>query len=573
MKSAARITSLSLILALSQVSGCHWWDLSSDSESKSKQVEEEVTELTYYIDSVAGDDNNSGLSEEAPWKTLGRFQDITSTKRINLNLKGGSRWHETLTIEKQSDVIIGPYDYTYETLPIIDGSELINHWTPTGTGLYYSDISLDEDEALGNIRENEKMMSFLAWNTDAETTFASAAAGTYAYDYALSRMYIKPETAPAENNYYVSKKLFGISVKDSEQIIIGALEIQGASLHGIQFNNCLSCGAVEVWVHDIGGAVVQGSPELIYAGNGIELANNSLDSAVYYSNISRVFDSCLTAQTFTSNAVIRDMTFMENSVSECGFAGIELSVLSNGTNVGSKLDNLILLNNNAKNIGNSWSGRRYDNEGHGLRIKADKHAGIISTVAVYDLKISHTEGSGVFVAGESSNVSLSEIRTDHNNEHGIAVVDPDATTLSVDIIYSKIYDNAGSGISINTPYATKVKVKSTSFYQNGSLQLSVINAPHILDIQNNIFESLGTGTDLYIQAPAIIESINENCYQTHTNMIGYGEIAYSDLASFTNASGHEADGIAADEAFLVDPESGDFTVKEGSTCTEAGYYN
>lgn len=52
----------------------------------------------YYIDSGSGDDNNSGTSENSPWKTLDKVSSITFQPGDNIYFKRGSSYEGSVTI-------------------------------------------------------------------------------------------------------------------------------------------------------------------------------------------------------------------------------------------------------------------------------------------------------------------------------------------------------------------------------------------------------------------------------------------------------------------------------------------
>jgi hypothetical protein len=51
---------------------------------------------TYYIDSLHGEDANSGTSKAAPWKTLQKVNETNFQPGTRILLKSGSEWHGQL---------------------------------------------------------------------------------------------------------------------------------------------------------------------------------------------------------------------------------------------------------------------------------------------------------------------------------------------------------------------------------------------------------------------------------------------------------------------------------------------
>ncbi|HEY1303137.1 MAG TPA: choice-of-anchor Q domain-containing protein [Vicinamibacterales bacterium] len=60
----------------------------------------EAHAASYYVDNTAGSDGNSGTSESAPWKSLGKVNGFTLQPGDVINFRRGSVWTGTLTISR-----------------------------------------------------------------------------------------------------------------------------------------------------------------------------------------------------------------------------------------------------------------------------------------------------------------------------------------------------------------------------------------------------------------------------------------------------------------------------------------
>jgi parallel beta-helix repeat protein len=80
--------------------------------------------MVYYVDSINGNDMNSGLSAENAWKTLEKVSSMMYSEGDRVLLKRGSVWYERLSFKGNGSsgnpVIIS--DYGEGELPVIDGS-------------------------------------------------------------------------------------------------------------------------------------------------------------------------------------------------------------------------------------------------------------------------------------------------------------------------------------------------------------------------------------------------------------------------------------------------------------------
>ena len=78
----------------------------------------------YYVDSSVGSDNNSGISETSPWKSISKINNTTFSPGSTIYFKRGSTWDQTLTV-KNNGVQKSPITYqAYGTgsAPVIDNT-------------------------------------------------------------------------------------------------------------------------------------------------------------------------------------------------------------------------------------------------------------------------------------------------------------------------------------------------------------------------------------------------------------------------------------------------------------------
>lgn len=86
------------------------------------------TGTTYYVDSIEGDDTNSGVSEELPWKTLEKVNATTFLPGDSILLKAGSSWTGQLwpkgSGESGSPIRIDSYGDGVD--PLINGAGVLD---------------------------------------------------------------------------------------------------------------------------------------------------------------------------------------------------------------------------------------------------------------------------------------------------------------------------------------------------------------------------------------------------------------------------------------------------------------
>lgn len=523
--------------------------------------------VKYYVDATSGLDSNNGLTEASAWKTLNKVSNTTFSSKSEILLKKGETWNESLTLPNNNLTVDA---YGNGALPILNGAESFTVLNNPASGIYYSDITLGSDEALGNVSESSVMMKFLSWDTNYATTFSGQPTGTYTYDYSLDRIYIKPNAL--SNPYRISTKITGITAKNLTDIVVRNISIQSYSLHGVQFENCTRCKVENSTVKNIGGAVIVSGTPNIYAGNGVEFANSSKTGEVKNVTVSDVFDSCLTVQTFDNNKAASGFTMSNSTLSKCGFAGVEISVLSNSGKTGSTLDNVTLSGLTIKTSGKGWSGQRYGTEGNGIRVKADNGAGTISGVTISSSEITTSINNGVSLAGQSNVVTLRKLNIHDNDKIGILLQDASATNLKLDLATSLIYKNGSYGVHYNSSTAAGLSIIHNTFVNNTTINLAVSDQANIVKIQNNLFFSSAAMTHLYTKSVLAGDvTLNNNCYNDVTNMFNYNNGSlYGTVAAFTSGEGFESSGTGSSPVDLTNVASNAFTLKSTSSCKSLG---
>lgn len=534
-------------------------------------AEDLVQKAGYYVDATNGNDSNSGNSVTSPWKSLAKVAASTFISGTTIFLKRDEIWREQLDLPS-SHVTLDAYG-SGTKLPLIDGSIEVSGWVDEGGGLYSKQVNLEANEALGNISENGVMLSFLPWKSTPAATFSSVGSGTFSFDYSQKRLFIKVSANPSGKTYLVSRKLYGVSAIDKSDILIQNVTIARFSLNGINFQNCQNCSVKNVTISNGGGVYLannpSGTPSYIYGGNGIEYDTNSSGGVVDGATISGIFDSGISPQTYGNSQTSSGITFQNSTIDTCGFAGVEISILSNGGTIGSQIKDIKMSGLTITNSGKGWSGRRYGTEGNGIRIQADAGAGTISGIVLQTSTITGSAGDGVKVVGEVGVVTLGRLKV-NNNSIGIEALDPTGHSLRLDLSSSIIYNNTGGGIVFNAPNAGGFTIQQNTFANNPPINFSIYSQAGRAKIQNNIFYSTVALTHVYSAAPLKGEvAVNNNCYNEMMNMFGYGSTAYSTVSAFKTATGFESHGLGGNVNF-VNPGGEDFHLQSNSQCRSLG---
>lgn len=283
-----------------------------------------------YIDPSQG--TNGTGTESSPYNT---FAGLTFEAGTSYLIKRGTVLYEQITVDDSgtasAPIIIGAYG-TGEP-PVIDGSELTgdSSWqeTSVGSGIYYQDFTIDLLNATGpigpgNVSSSNSVIAMLKFKDG-----GTPSTGEYTIS---SSGRVQIYDAPVAS-LRVSRRYFGIKGSNVSYVTIKDLHIRQASLHGIHFEDSSNITVQNCKIEMCGGAYIG----TLQAGNGVEFGNSSSICSVTGCTISEIFDSGVTCQTYDNNQAASDFIFSDNTISKCGFAGVEVAVLRNIDKSGSSI--------------------------------------------------------------------------------------------------------------------------------------------------------------------------------------------------------------------------------------------
>ena len=364
--------------------------------------------------------------------------------------------------------------------------------------------------------------------------------------------------------------LTGIHSEGVSNISINNIVFRNYSLHGISLRNSHNINVTKCTAENIGGAALAVSPAIIYAGNGFEFTLNSTDCSITDSSALNIFDSGFSPQVFESSTATKNVKFINCYAEKCGFAGIEISVLKYGTTSDENIENVIVSGCTVYKRGKGWSGRRYGNEGHGIRVKADEGAGSISGVSITQSTVSGCEGSGIFIAGESGTVDVSRCFISENMDNGITCFDDKPnSSLKLKLAASLISDHAGSssGIRYSVINGNGMSLINNTFSEN-IVAIMFGDCGGLVQLTNNIFYSTGVAAYLYAASPPSNVQSDYNCFYEHGGVsIFTWSATYQLVSDFSSTSGLDQHSIGDDPLFAG---SDNFHLQSASPCKNSG---
>lgn len=541
---------------------------------------------SYYVDADAGDDSDSGQSESAPWRTLSKVNGSTLPFGSTVFLKRGAKWNESLVV-RSSGLTIDAYGEG--TPPSLDSSIPVTHWTVpflAGSGIYGSPaipLAGLGVGGLGNLTEDGAMMAFVAWTGSPGVTLGSAPAGSYAYDYHANKLYIKVGADPNASGriYRASTLLYGVTATQVSDVTVQNLQLTRFSLHGVDYSDCTRCNVKNLSITDGGGAVVV--PPSTYAGNGVQWSGNSTYGVADDITVRNVFDSGISPQTFAQASRLHDIEIKNSTIDQVGFAGVEISVLGFGG--GSSISNVTISDLTISNAGRGWSGNRYGETAHGIRIGDDPSAGVVSGVTVRRTAVVNSVGNGIDVFGEVGTVTLNRLRLT-GNDIGVYARAPvgQGTTLKILMTASIVDANRSDGFQYLSPNGAGFGLFHNTFYKNGTMNVHVSGQTGQALIENNVFagdaDMAQLSVDNLVNNSRVLygATVDSNCYSQSSGMVLYSNISHAALATLRTTTGFEARGTESARSIpgnptglkLVNPSAGDFSLDAGSPCLGRG---
>jgi|GEM_PF-3501238 len=228
-------------------------------------------------------------------------------------------------------------------------------------------------------------------------------------------------------------------------------------------------------------------------GYGIHLQNNTGNIAVQNCQIKHARDNGIY---LTNNSVQTNISY--NYIDSCGYNGI---YADNG-NGGSFYNNTIKHTN-------------YNNNTcYGIRVDAHN-------THIYNNLIDNVYGNGIYFEGNGSKLDRNRIL---NIEDGIGVLVNGTQNTIINNWITSYGIGTAIGAHINTNALNSIFVNNSinNFSTNANSRAFELSCATTVTIKNNIFANTGQGYATYYNLNNVTNnSINNNCYYSSTNKIGY----------------------------------------------------
>lgn len=220
---------------------------------------------TYYVDAVNGSDSNSGLSEQAAWKTAQKVAGTQFSAGDTILFHAGQTFYQVSIAPNCDSLTFGAYGDGAR--PVLSGGVPIGQWEVYGGNIYQQKIELENTPYLLKIGDK-------AYRRQATESYAQIDAGRFAYDEANGVLYVhEPAGIAAGLDMQVQQtnNIFYINAKKN-------IKIQGLSLM------LTSSGVVDIQSGDSRNITVDNN-EIAYgesfnnvAGGGINCSSSKFST-------------------------------------------------------------------------------------------------------------------------------------------------------------------------------------------------------------------------------------------------------------------------------------------------------
>ena len=202
---------------------------------------------SYYLDSNAGDDSNSGRSPSSAWRTIGKINSIALAPGDTVYFLRGDIWRETL--EPQRGGAPGrPVTFTaYGSgpAPIITGSDIVKGWSSSNASIYRArcskpnNVYVDGGPGWGLTRAC--CMAGESCERSGLCAIGPMTAGSWYWNPATSDLYVWLDDGsnPASHTVEAAVRIYGMNVTGTESekgnIVVDGLAFERTGGYGIYF--------------------------------------------------------------------------------------------------------------------------------------------------------------------------------------------------------------------------------------------------------------------------------------------------------------------------------------------------
>ena len=579
-----------------------------------------INAANYYV-SNSGNDNNNGLSEATPWKTISKVNSMTFSPGDNILFKRGDIWREQLNVSSSGNsfpITYGPYGIGEK--PIISGAINISGWGIYSGNIFQKNLPrktyllMKNKQVLSNGSDRNSLnnqqwvwqggvLYFRDDSGNPDATQSLIEVGQYSSVINLNnqdnvlidglRVY---GGQPYNDYFYMLQPNGGIFIsRDSDNItvinsLIELIEGEGITVVG---------GNVVISSNVIKNVYEYNSGRLMY-GDGIYVNTNKANIIIFNNSFLNNFGRlAIAVVNLTNNCIISSNLISVNP----GFGGIDIEPNPDGF-----VSNVSIINNNISilNYGDSFGILLYGGQPNSILKGISINNNVINMINPLATRI------GINVNNVDDDITYVNNNFVKNSFDGIRILRSNSilvnnTLISNDICLRLYYEGnvsilgnyfeplyTGFGRCISSQ--TNGTVNASYNICRGGIEGIVTTQTHYASYYNNIlYNKINRSFNLY-QGKIILKNnilisndsdivfvrtktgdlLNYNCYYApndFSNLFYNNSVSYNDLNSW-KTSGHDINSINSDHLF-TDATNGNFTPLSNSPvchASETGSY-
>jgi len=561
------------------------------SQSLALTVEAGNSGTTYYVDSVNGNNSNSGTSESSPWQTIEKVNESEFAPGDRILFKRGDIWREQLALNSSGEpgapILVDAYGSG--PAPIVSGADVV----PSRAWSLCSSCQADVWQSTVKVQPNIVLFNGSKGAMEANLSQVSSAGRWY---WSSGKLYVWSLASPGNEIEAGSREagilLFGISYATVQNIQFvsanglptnGAVYAQvststGENSHDLAFNQLsVQNGAGDgIHLEDCNNCVVESSSVSGVARDGIMLASGKsqfpvTSGAVLGNTVSSngrdgistygcaIGASC-EGETFSKGLFLAGLVISSNVAHDNG-AGIYLHWTNNSS---------VASNGSYNNTDTSAQG-----EGYGIGVEASSGntlaRNLLYSNRTRGVELSNDAGAGTSLTGASNN--LVQYNAIHDNgDHGVFT--NDAPTQSNAILYNVIWNNVNGACFLADGTGHKFYGNTCWNNSTGVDLYTSDSTPTTADIsiENNIFsENQSRAVHLESGVSLSTLTIDYNDYDPETSSMFLWPSGSGDLSAWKSL-GFDVHSLAAGPQFVSPSPStpAGLAIQSGSPAAKAG---
>lgn len=318
----------------------------------------QLSATTYYVSSTSGADTNNGTASTSPWQSIDQANGVVLDAGDSVLFKRGDIWRGQLIPQSgnnSSDIYYGAYGTGSNPtfLGSLDYSDT-DDWINQGSNIWECNENLPTD--VGNIIfDDETSVGYKKWN---QSDLLNQ--DDFWYDLTTNKLQIYSNANPATIHAAIELAIREhiVDEENASYVTYENLSLKYGGAHGFGGGNTSNISILSCEISYMGGGdlLLNGT---IRFGNGVEFWGNASNNRVEKCKIWEIYDSGITNQNNTENAIQENITYRNNIVWNCGLASYEYWNRPES----SQTSDIYFEHNTCLNAGSGWGSQRPDYQG------------------------------------------------------------------------------------------------------------------------------------------------------------------------------------------------------------------